>query len=86
MTYGYRRREFGVKGCVSEDGVTWDVANEFTIHEGGQGPAWERTWWHTGYPCSTQLEDGTILTVYHAFSEDERPVQYIESVRWRLAE
>jgi hypothetical protein len=24
-----------VRGCVSEDGVVWDVANTFTIREGG---------------------------------------------------
>ena len=25
MIYGYRRPPYGVRGCVSEDGVTWDV-------------------------------------------------------------
>lgn len=86
MTYGYRRGEFGVKALVSEDGVTWDVANQFALHEGGQGPRTDRTWWHTGYPCSVQLTDGTLLTVYHAYSTDEQTVQYIESVRWTLAD
>ena len=86
MTLGYRRGEFGVKCCVSEDGLTWDAARVFTVHRGGQGPSWERTWWHTGYPSSVQLADGTILTVYHAFSADDPPVQYIESARWRLGD
>src|SRR5207253_1014190 len=31
MVYGYRRPPYGVRGCVSDDGVTWDVANELTI-------------------------------------------------------
>jgi hypothetical protein len=35
MIYGYRRPPYGVRGVVSEDGVTWDVANEFVIREGG---------------------------------------------------
>lgn len=84
LTYGYRRGEFGVKGCISDDGLTWNVANAFSIHEGGQGPEWERTWWHTGYPSSVQLDDGAMLTVYHAFSQESRPVQYIEAARWAL--
>lgn len=35
MVYGYRRPPYGVRGIVSEDGVTWDVKNEFVIREGG---------------------------------------------------
>ena len=35
MIYGYRRPPYGVRGCISEDGVTWDVKNEFVIREGG---------------------------------------------------
>jgi len=35
MIYGYRRPPYGTRGIVSEDGVTWDVKNEFVIREGG---------------------------------------------------
>lgn len=35
MVYGYRRRPYGVRGIISDDGVTWDVKNEFVIREGG---------------------------------------------------
>jgi len=35
MVYGYRRPPYGVRGIVSEDGITWDVKNEFVIREGG---------------------------------------------------
>jgi len=35
MVYGYRRPPYGVRGIISEDGVTWDVKNEFIIREGG---------------------------------------------------
>ncbi|MEZ5934550.1 MAG: sialidase family protein [Alphaproteobacteria bacterium] len=35
MIYGYRRPPYGVRGMVSEDGITWDVRNEFVIREGG---------------------------------------------------
>jgi sialidase-1 len=35
MVYGYRRPPYGVRGVVSEDGLTWDVKNEFVIRSGG---------------------------------------------------
>ncbi len=35
MVYGYRRPSYGVRGVISEDGLTWDVKNEFTISDGG---------------------------------------------------
>ena len=35
MIYGYRRPPYGTRGCISEDGVTWDAKNEFVIREGG---------------------------------------------------
>ncbi len=33
--YGYRRPPYGTRGCVSDDGITWDKKNEFVIREGG---------------------------------------------------
>ena len=35
MIYGYRRPPYGVRGVISEDGIHWDVKNEFVIREGG---------------------------------------------------
>jgi sialidase-1 len=35
MIYGYRRPPYGVRGCISEDGVSWDARNEFVVREGG---------------------------------------------------
>ena len=35
MIYGYRRPPYGVRGVISDDGVTWDVKDEFVIREGG---------------------------------------------------
>lgn len=35
MIYGYRRPPYGVRGVVSEDGLSWDVKHEFVIREGG---------------------------------------------------
>ena len=33
--YGYRRPPYGTRGCISEDGITWDRRHEFVIREGG---------------------------------------------------
>ncbi|WP_421726193.1 sialidase family protein [Bauldia sp.] len=35
MVYGYRRPPYGVRGIISDDGISWDVADEFTVREGG---------------------------------------------------
>ena len=35
MVYGYRRQPYGTRGVISEDGINWDVKNEFIIREGG---------------------------------------------------
>jgi len=35
MIYGYRRPPYGVRGVVSNDGLSWDVKNEFVVREGG---------------------------------------------------
>ena len=35
MIYGYRRPPYGARGVISQDGLTWDVKNEFVIREGG---------------------------------------------------
>lgn len=35
MVYGYRRPSYGVRGIISDNGLNWDVKNEFIISEGG---------------------------------------------------
>ena len=95
--YGYRKDAFGVRGCISEDGLNWDIANQFVIREGGV--PWPlmgkgarvlldaliiQQYWHTGYPSVTQLEDGTVVVAYHEYSDDEQPIHYLMSTRFRL--
>jgi hypothetical protein len=90
VVYGYRRPPYGVRGCVSDDGVHWNVANEFTIREGGV-PAVHYDnpgiFQHIGYPAAALLSDGSILAMYHEHTDDdgERPIQFIASTRFRLA-
>lgn len=83
-TYGYRRDEGGNKGCISKDGYTWDVSQQFTINTGGHVPAAKgvRERWHMGYPSTVQMEDDTILTLYHQY--DETPLQYVAGTRYKL--
>jgi len=96
--YGYRKAPWGVRGCLSEDGLTWDIENEFVIREGGAaglskdtGPRdilttvlyWQ--YWHIGYPTVTQLADGTVIAAYHEYSEDDPPIQYLRCTRFRVA-
>jgi hypothetical protein len=59
LTYGERVPPFGVQGMISRDeGETWDGEQRLMLAadnaDGG------------GYPCSVQLEDGTIVTVCYA--------------------
>jgi hypothetical protein len=95
--YGYRKEPWGVRGCVSEDGVSWNIEEEFSIREGGvpkpKSGTGDRTlqdtliyaqYWHIGYPTVTQLEDGTIIAAYHEYSEDKWPLQYLMCTRFRL--
>ena len=35
MVYGYRRPPYGTRGVISDDGLTWDIKDEFVIREGG---------------------------------------------------
>lgn len=101
MVYGYRRPPYGTRGCISEDGVTWDPRNEFVIREGGvprrlttaptaRGAAvnWEHPgiYQHIGYPSVCQLEDGTIICAYHEWLDDAQPIQYVLCTRFKLVD
>ena len=60
-TYGYRRPPYGIKVMVSEDlGKTW-CEKALSLYETHNSP-------DLGYPCSVELKDGSILTVFYARS------------------
>jgi len=95
--YGYRKSPWGVRGCISEDGVTWDIKNEFVIREGGvpeptfandpptlQDMLIMSQYWHIGYPSVTQLEDETVIAAYHEYSDDKKPIHYLMATRFKL--
>ena len=91
MVYGYRRPPYGVRGCISDDGLHWDIANEFTIREGGVPIGHARidnanpgVFQHIGYPSAGLLPDGRILCLYHEWDTADRPLQYVLSTHFRV--
>jgi hypothetical protein len=74
-TYGHRRPLYGVRACLSYDeGETWDIEHEVVLRDDGLHG-------DLGYPCSVQLPDGTILTVYYFHDQDT--VRHIAGTFWR---
>lgn len=57
-SYGYRRKPFGQRACLSEDGVTWELKNEVVLRDDAPNG-------DLGYPASVQLDSSRILTVYY---------------------
>ena len=75
-TYGYRKKPFGVRCCISRDhGETWDVDNEIVVRD--DCPTWD-----CGYPFSIELPDGHVFTVYY-FVDDKR-TRYVAGTHWEL--
>ena len=71
-TYGYRKKPYGVRAVISCDqGHTW--SDPIIIRE--NAPSWD-----IGYPCSLQLQDKSILTVYYFHEQDG--IRYIASTIW----
>lgn len=71
--YGYRDRPFGIKAMFCRDnGKTWDTGyrlyqNEYTDD--------------LGYPCTVELDDGTLLTVFYAHPESKGPAVILQQ-KW----
>jgi hypothetical protein len=83
--YGYRKAPWGVRGCISDDGVSWTTENEFVIREGGAAsPDAIREYWHIGYPTVTQCEDGTVVAAYHQYNDEPNPIQCMWVTRFRF--
>ncbi len=74
--YGRRLPPYGEYACISRDsGKTWDVNNEIKLAGAENGDL--------GYPASTELADGSILTVYY---QQDAPGEKtcLMGTRWRL--
>lgn len=76
VVYGHRRERFSERACISRDeGETWDVENEIILTEAVNHDL--------GYPASTQLDDGSILTIYYQALKPGEPT-CLMSTHWRL--
>lgn len=70
LTYGWRHAPYGQRARISrDDGATW--SDEIILRD--DGPDGD-----LGYPCSVELPDGNILTVYY----QKRPGESLTSILW----
>lgn len=65
-SYGYRYKPYGQRVCLSRDGITWDLSNEFILRDDAPND-------DLGYPASVELGPGKILTVYYQVSNPQAP-------------
>ena len=75
-SYGKRNRpDRGVRAVISDDnGESW--SEQMIIRADGMD-------WDLGYPCSVELTNGNILTVYY-FKTPEIPIQRIHYTIWSV--
>ncbi len=75
--YGYREEPYGIRMMASRDnGETWST--DHVLWDKGVSN-------DLGYPCSVQLKNGDILTVFYARQSEDGPA-VIHQIKWRLAE
>lgn len=76
VVYGVRKAPFGERACISKDeGKTWEYQDEITLCLADSQDL--------GYPSSTQLDDGSILTVYYQAPKIGEPA-CLMSTHWKL--
>ncbi len=73
--YGYREEPYGIRMMYSkDDGETWST--DHVLWDQGYGA-------DLGYPCSVQLKNGDILTVFYARESENGPA-VIYQLKWRF--
>ena len=76
MSYGHRRKPFGVQARLSSDhGQTWSDA--ITLSSDGQTG-------DLGYPSTVQCDDGTLVTVWYEVLPGS-PLAQLRQARWTLS-
>jgi hypothetical protein len=76
LTYGYRHPPYGVRAVISRDeGLTWDTGKVITLRHDGAG-------FDLGYPVSTVLADGTVVTLYYFTGDDG--ITHVACTRWQV--
>lgn len=75
-TYGYRKKPFGIRCCLSKDGGrTWNSEREIVVRD--DSPTWD-----CGYPFSIQLKNGRMFTVYYFV--DQHGTRHVAGTHWDL--
>ncbi len=75
MTYGHRRKPFGVQARISTDHAkTW--SDPMTLSADGIGG-------DLGYPSTVQCDDGTLVTVWYEVLAGS-PLAQLRQARWKL--
>ncbi len=73
-SYGFRREPYGIRACFSYDGgKTWDIEGEVVLRDDGGSR-------DLGYPCTVQLHDASLYTVYYIHGEDG--IRHIAGTWW----
>ena len=86
LTHGYRKEPMGIRAVFSHDGgETWDIENTVVLRDDGGFPSELRTGQtrspgDNGYAHSTQLSDGSILSVYYITLADR--TTHSAATRW----
>ncbi len=75
-TYGFRDDPIGIRAALSRDnGRTWLEEDIASLRSDGSGPPGDN-----GYPISTELEDGTLVSVYYITRDG---ITGVETTRWQ---
>ncbi len=75
ITFGYRKKPFGVRALVLDLDFKRISDKDFIIEEGF--PSWD-----CGYPFSLEIENNLIITVYYA--NEESGERFIKYKKWKL--
>ena len=76
-TYGYRRKPYGHRACLSDDGgETWDLDREIILRD--DAPSAD-----LGYPATVEIGNGEMLTVYYQIDQPGEKT-CLMTTRWRL--
>ena len=76
--YGYREKPYEIRAMFSDDnGKSWD--KDYTLYVNGVSD-------DIGYPCSAELPDGSIFTVFYAKESDESSPCVIYGMKWNITE
>lgn len=74
-SYGYRENPCGIKVMLSRDGgKTWETGQDLYVNP---------TTWDLGYPCTVELTDGSLLTVFYAYESENRSNVILQQ-KWRI--